>query len=237
MSSVYRKVLALTCLLTAAGASINLYVSERSTARTYDLATTSARTEIRAAWDTQTSLPAKESSSSTTPSLENPAVARETKLDRIDASDYASTSSRTDVVALLTVPRLGSRARELPVRLGTSGPALDLGAALYPNGVLPGSRGNLPIVGHRTSHGKPFEDLDRLRVGDEVIVETASAFLKYHVFDSTVVDDEETWVLSDSPVPSLSDQQMLTLITCTPKGSTSHRIVVFASLRETVAKR
>lgn len=219
MRPAFRKLPALLCLLTAAYLSVHLAISESRSHNTYDRSVSAARLDTRASW-----------SGAQVP--ERPTAPAE------DYATAANGSSRpqTGVLGLLSVPSLGPTARDLPLRLGTEGAALDLGVALYPNGVLPGSVGSLPIVGHRTSHGKPFEHLDQLAPGDEVVLETSSEKLTYVVFDSMVVDDEETWVLADTPVPSVADRQSLALITCTPKGSTSHRLVVFAVLNRASTK-
>ena len=49
---------------------------------------------------------------------------------------------------------------------GTGASALRAGAGHYPNTPLPGEEGNVAIAGHRTTYGKPFANLDRLKIGD-----------------------------------------------------------------------
>ena len=82
------------------------------------------------------------------------------------------------------------------------------------NGVyqLPGTN---MLFGHRTTHGSIFFNLDKLVVGDEIIFNGVT----YHVISTTVVSEDT----------NLKDNGNLFLITCTPIGSTSHRIVVEAS--------
>ncbi len=230
MRPFLQKLPALLCLSVAAHLSVQLKTTESNSSAAYDGSVSAARLETRTAW----ALPQDHKTSQTLISNpEEPLVSTP-----VPGSPQGTPAATTvnDVMALLSIPALGDAAKDIPLRLGTGGAALDLGAALYPNGVLPGDLGSLPIVGHRTSHGKPFEHLDVLRPGDMVVLETSSERYTYTIFDSTVVDDEDTWVLSDTPVDAVSGRQSLTLITCTPKGSTSHRLVVFAVLSQVAAK-
>src|SRR5438045_5261738 len=55
---------------------------------------------------------------------------------------------------------------------GTGASALRAGAGHYPNTPLPGEEGNVAIAGHRTTYGKPFANLDRLAVGEDIVLET-----------------------------------------------------------------
>ena len=64
---------------------------------------------------------------------------------------------------------------------GTGASALRAGAGHYPNTPLPGEEGNVAIAGHRTTYGKPFANLDRLKPGDEIILETPVGKYTYKV--------------------------------------------------------
>jgi sortase A len=106
---------------------------------------------------------------------------------------------------------------------GTGASALRAGAGHYPNTPLPGEDGNVAIAGHRTTYGKPFANLDRLKVGDDVVLETP---LGQHVYKVTrepfVVANNDFTVISQTP------GKTLTLTTCHPKGSARQRLVVRA---------
>ena len=45
----------------------------------------------------------------------------------------------------------------------------------------PGAVGNFAVAGHRTTYGRPFHDIDKLRTGDVVVVETKTAYSVYAV--------------------------------------------------------
>lgn len=71
-----------------------------------------------------------------------------------------------------------------------------------------------------------FKKLDELEIGDEVIVKKDKNTYTYVVTNSFVVSPEDTWVLSQT-----SDAQ-ITMITCTPIGTYTHRLVVKGVLIE-----
>jgi sortase A len=108
---------------------------------------------------------------------------------------------------------------------GTTASALRAGAGHYPNTPLPGEEGNVAIAGHRTTYGKPFADLDHLKVGDEIVLETPIGTHTYKVArDPFVVPNTEWSVISQTP------GHTLTLTTCHPKGSAKQRLVVRAEM-------
>ena len=108
---------------------------------------------------------------------------------------------------------------------GTTASALRAGAGHYVNTPLPGEVGNVGIAGHRTTYGKPFADLDRLKPGDEVVLETPLGTHIYRVSRDPFVVEATDWsVISQTPAPTL------TLTACHPKGSARQRIVVRAEM-------
>ena len=46
---------------------------------------------------------------------------------------------------------------------------------------MPGQPGNMALAGHRVGKGSPFLDLDQLRPGDPIVVETADTWFVYRV--------------------------------------------------------
>jgi sortase A len=108
---------------------------------------------------------------------------------------------------------------------GTGASALRAGAGHYPNTPLPGEEGNVAIAGHRTTYGKPFANLDRLKVGDEIFLETPVGNYTYKV-----TKDPFPVAANDFSVISQTPGHTLTLTTCHPKGSARQRLVVKAEL-------
>jgi sortase A len=109
---------------------------------------------------------------------------------------------------------------------GTGPSALRAGAGHYPNTPLPGEDGNVAIAGHRTTYGKPFANLDRLNVGEEIVLETP---IGRHVYKITrepfVVSNTDFTVIAQTP------GKTLTLTTCHPKGSARQRLIIRAEIQ------
>jgi LPXTG-site transpeptidase (sortase) family protein len=91
----------------------------------------------------------------------------------------------------------------------------------------PGEVGNVVLAGHRDINSALFRDLDRLQPGDEVFVSNALGEYRYTVEQSLVVSPSYVQVMDPT------DDKRLTLITCTPIGLATQRLVVIAKLDET----
>jgi sortase A len=127
-----------------------------------------------------------------------------------------------DPVVRLEIPRLGL---EQIVVSGVDTSSLRKGPGHYPDMAFPGEAGNAGIAGHRTTYGAPFEDLDKLDPGDEIITTTPAGRFVYRVRSQTIVAPEDSYVLADTGAP------VLTLTTCHPRFSTAQRLIVVADLQ------
>ena len=88
---------------------------------------------------------------------------------------------------------------------------------------------NVAIAGHRTTYGRPFSRLGELASGDRVILTTPVGRYVYETASAPWVVDAHDW----SPIRSFPDEgAWLTLTTCHPEGSATHRIVARARLVE-----
>ncbi len=106
---------------------------------------------------------------------------------------------------------------------GVTPTALRAGAGHYPQTPLPCEKGNVAIAGHRTTYGKPFADIDQLRVGDQIELDTPIGGCVYQLKKPPfVVDKSDLSVLNQTP------DKTLTLTSCHPKGSAAKRIIVQA---------
>jgi sortase A len=136
------------------------------------------------------------------------------------AAYSAGHTSEGDALTRLVIPTL--RVDTVVVE-GTGASALRAGAGHYPNTPLPGEDGNVAIAGHRTTYGKPFANLDRLAVGDQIVLETPIGQNLYKVTrEPFVVANNDFTVIAQTP------GKTLTLTTCHPKGSARQRLVVRA---------
>lgn len=112
---------------------------------------------------------------------------------------------------------------------GTTDGALAKGPGWYRTTAAPGDGGNTAIAGHRTGHGSPFAELDRVRAGDEITLSTPQGDVRtYRVTDVLTVAPDENWVLG--PDPWGDGSSMLTLTTCDPPGLNTERLIVQAVL-------
>jgi LPXTG-site transpeptidase (sortase) family protein len=108
---------------------------------------------------------------------------------------------------------------------GTSPSALRAGAGHYPSTALPGERGNVGIAGHRTTYGRPFNEVDALGRGDLIVLTTPIGKYTYSVTRDPWITTPFDWAVVDH-----SDESLLTLTTCHPKGSARERLIVRAKL-------
>jgi len=107
--------------------------------------------------------------------------------------------------------------------------ALETGVVHYGNTALPGQNGNVAIFGHSSNDWwEPgnfkfvFVLLDKLSPGDQITMDYGSKRYTYEVTSSRVVEPTEVDVLNPTSTPTL------TLITCTPPGTSLRRLVVTA---------
>ena len=128
-----------------------------------------------------------------------------------------------DALTRIKIPAIGV---DVVVVEGTTQSALRAGAGHYPQTPLPCEPGNVAIAGHRTTYGKPFHNLDLLKPGDTITLETPIGSCTYKmVAPPFVVSPTDTSVVDNTPVPTV------TLTTCHPKGSARQRLIVQAQLQ------
>jgi sortase A len=136
--------------------------------------------------------------------------------------------------AIVRIPRLGADYAR-PLLEGTSRDILQEGIGHYHGTVLPGAVGNFAVAGHRTTYGRPFHDIDKLRTGDLVVVETRTAYSVYAVQRHEIVVPTHVQVIA--PVPdrpgAKPTERWMTMTACHPKYSAAQRYVVFAKLAKT----
>ena len=127
------------------------------------------------------------------------------------------------VMARLTIPSIDV---DLPVLRGTSATTLARGVGhLYGTSVPVGGPATHAVLtahsGQVTSTG--FRHLDALEVGDAVVVEVLGQRLEYRVDRVEVIDPDDFSRFAITPT-----EDRLTLMTCTPVGWNTHRLLVSA---------
>jgi sortase A len=126
-----------------------------------------------------------------------------------------------EATARLRIPAIGV---DKIVVEGISVGDLKKGPGHYPETPLPGQEGNAAIAGHRTTYGAPFNRIDELVAGDEILVETVQGEFRYLVTEQLIVSPTQVEVLDDK------GDNRLTLTACHPKYSARQRIIVVAQL-------
>ncbi len=127
------------------------------------------------------------------------------------------------IMGVLRIPAIDC---ELPIYHGTGEEALSSGAGHISWSALPiGGAGNRSVLSsHRgMAQAELFTRLDELKKGDLLFVENPLETLMYEVIDQQVILPEET----DQLAPH-ADEDLLTLMTCTPYGINTHRLLVNA---------
>ncbi len=111
--------------------------------------------------------------------------------------------------------------------------ALRSGVVRYPQTALPNQVGNVFLTGHSSnywwekgSYKTIFALLDKLVAGDDIFIKYQGIVYHYRVTGQRVVKPADTSVLAATKTPTLS------LMTCTPTGTSLKRRIVTAKLIE-----
>jgi len=127
----------------------------------------------------------------------------------------------SSVMGSISVPSVDI---SLPIYHGTSEDVLAAGAGHLEGSSLPvgGIGTHTVITGHRgLPSAKLFTDLDRVVEDDYVILKVLNETLTYQVDTIRIVEPKEIEGLAIDP-----DKDLLTLVTCTPYGINTHRILI-----------
>jgi sortase A len=134
-----------------------------------------------------------------------------------------------DSLTRIKIPAIGV---DTVVVEGTSASALRAGAGHYPGTLLPCEAGNVAIAGHRTTYGKPFANIDRLKPGDTIELDTPIGGCVYRIAPKaiTVPNAGMPFIVAkdDLRVIDKTPDKVLTLTSCHPKGSAAQRIIIQA---------
>lgn len=156
--------------------------------------------------------------------IATPAVTPYLPINKIDPEALAS--PQPDKRRLI-IPKIG-----VDITYGETEAALDTGAQWrYPDRGSPSEGGNFIVAAHRfelapTPQGilqkSPFYHIDKLTVGDQIIVDYDGKRYGYTI--SRIYDVKPTQVEIEAP----SETAKMTLYTCTLGGATDGRVVVEA---------
>lgn len=129
--------------------------------------------------------------------------------------------NESGVMGQLEIPELDIR---LPIYHGTDGGTLEKGVGHLLGSSFPvgGEGTHAVLTGHSgLSREKMLTDLEKMKVGDRFLLRVLDRTLAYEVHDIFIVLPDDT-----SHLGIQQDEDMCTLITCTPYGVNTHRLLV-----------
>ena len=141
--------------------------------------------------------------------------------DRFPAYDATLDITGTGIMGYITIPRINV---ELPIYHGTDDSVLQIAAGHLEGTSLPvgGASTHAVISAHRgLPSAKLFTNLDQLEVGDTFTITVLDRVLTYEVDKISIVLPTETDELKIA-----EGKDYVTLMTCTPYGINTHRLLV-----------
>ena len=131
---------------------------------------------------------------------------------------YTSQEQSSNIIGILSIPKLDLN---VGIGEGVDNETLKYSVGHFSDTAMPGQKGNFCVIGHRSyTYGEFFNRLDEIEENDEIIVEYNGKEFKYKVTEIKVVKPEEVSVLNQS------EEEEITLITCTPIRVGSHRLII-----------
>ena len=94
-----------------------------------------------------------------------------------------------------------------------------------------GAPGNAVLNGHHNIKGEVFRDLYRVQVGDEIQIYSGNDSFEYVVVFTAILEERNQPLevrMANAEWIKATEDQRITLITCWPYGSNTHRVVVVA---------
>jgi LPXTG-site transpeptidase (sortase) family protein len=97
---------------------------------------------------------------------------------------------------------------------------------------LPGDSGNIILYGHNNMYGSVFRNLYAIKVGDSIILQTGERTREYRVDEVNllpVIAASSAEAATYQAYLQQTDSPRLTMISCWPPESNTHRVVAIAS--------
>ena len=149
---------------------------------------------------------------------------QENVLNEKGLGNYADTLKidGTDIMGFIEIPSVDIR---IPIYHGTDENVLQVGIGHYSYTSLPigGNNTHAVLFGHSAlPHAKLFTDLEKLKLGDLFDIGVLNQKLYYRISNIEVVEPDAL----TSQIPVIKDKDLVTLVTCTPYGVNSHRLII-----------
>lgn len=152
-----------------------------------------------------------------------------TQYNEIEGYEDILDVSGTGIMGYINIPMIGG---DFPIYHGTSPEVLNVAAGHLQGSSLPigGSATHAVISAHRgLPTAKLFTDLDKLEKGDMFSITILDETFTYLVDDIQVVEPEDM-----NKLAVIENEDHVTLMTCTPYGINTHRLLVRGKRIETV---
>lgn len=172
-----------------------------------------------------------------------PIVFQELRYDYVKTAHKVPTNTQKIVRPIdaqfgIVIPKIGANAKIIPnvnpydSRIYQQ--ALTKGVAHAKGSAFPGRAGNVFIFSHSSAtvlesirYNSVFYLVDKLELGDEVLLYFNNQKFTYRVIEKTHVAPSEISYLTEK-----TDKKLLTLMTCWPPGTTFERLIIRAILQE-----
>lgn len=128
------------------------------------------------------------------------------------------------MMSYIEIPKIAVRQ---PVYHGTADTELMAGVGHLETTSLPigGRTAHCVLLGHSgMRNARMFDELNRLERGDEFVLWTLNEPYAYRVYETEIVTPEE----AEQKTGLMPERDLVTLVTCTPYGVNSHRLLVHA---------
>ncbi|ADL49917.1 sortase [Clostridium cellulovorans] len=148
----------------------------------------------------------------------------EKKLEQVkDNNEKVEIKEQQDVIeegtiGIMQIPKIGLK---VAVGEGTDMETLKYAVGHFKDTALPGELGNFAVAGHRSyTYNEFFNRLDEVTTGDKILVKTLKGTFTYEVTGTEVVEPTQVEVLNKT------DNATVTLVTCTPIRTATHRLII-----------
>lgn len=135
--------------------------------------------------------------------------------------------------ASMIVPRFGAsynRAIAVGVDRKTVLNIRNAGIGYYQQSQLLGQVGNFAVAAHRITFGAPFADIEKLRLGDRIYIETKEGWFVYRFRNLEYVWPNNVHVLQPVPESKAKPKdRILTMTSCHPVLTSVERIIAYST--------
>ena len=144
-------------------------------------------------------------------------------------NNYLNILDMNGMIGYIEIPKISIK---LPIYHGTSQEVLEKGVGHVQSTAFPigGKTCHSVLIGHRgLPSSKLFTDLDQLEIGDSFYITVLNQKLQYDVYSIETVEPKDL-----EKIQIIEGKDIVTLITCTPYGINTHRLLIHADREENI---